>query len=247
MPSERTHRLFEARMKDVRRFQQKEVSGAVVGRKFKEAFQALGAVATALMSAKQQNLASEVDDLAGMLRRVQKQVREGAEGAANLTENILKAQEAAERVMRKVRPGRDRKSTIKAIAKAVTKDPVLMDTFHEYASRSYSNGRVGYEYVADVLGSVIWQWKEEWEIGENDPRGGEFEELSRDGQLAMLITNAVKRYKPVGAKLGGINWTQVDHLYSGLGNRIRRHPDDDRSVKDALDWARRLVKALEAK
>lgn len=74
MPSERTHRLFEARMKDIRRYQKKEASGAVIGRKFKEAYQALGELSGALMTSKRQDLAREVDDIEGMIRRVQKAV-----------------------------------------------------------------------------------------------------------------------------------------------------------------------------
>lgn len=74
MPSQRTHRLFEARMKDIRRHQKKEASGAVLKRKFKEAFQALGELSGALMTSKHQGLAGEVDDVSGHLRRVQKEM-----------------------------------------------------------------------------------------------------------------------------------------------------------------------------
>lgn len=74
MPSERTHRLFEARMKDIRRHQKKEASGAVLKRKFKEAYQALGSLSGDLMTSKRQDLAREVDEIEGMLRRIQKGV-----------------------------------------------------------------------------------------------------------------------------------------------------------------------------
>jgi len=74
MPSERTHRLFEARMRDVRRHQKKEASGAVLKRKFKEAYQALGSLSGDLMTSKRQDAAREVDEIEGMLRRVQKEV-----------------------------------------------------------------------------------------------------------------------------------------------------------------------------
>lgn len=74
MVSERTYRLFEARMRDIRHHQKKAASGAVIGRKFKEAYQALGALSGALMTSKRQDLAREVDDIEGMIRRVQKEV-----------------------------------------------------------------------------------------------------------------------------------------------------------------------------
>ena len=74
MPSQRTHSLLEARMKDVRRHQKKAASGAVLGRKFKEAFQALGDLSGALMLSKKQDLAREVDDVSGHLRKIQKEM-----------------------------------------------------------------------------------------------------------------------------------------------------------------------------
>jgi len=74
MPSHRTRGLLEARMRDVRRHQKKEASGAVLGRKFKEAFQALGNLSGALMISGNQELAHEVDDVTGHLRKIQKEM-----------------------------------------------------------------------------------------------------------------------------------------------------------------------------
>jgi hypothetical protein len=73
MPSERTRRLFEARMRDVRQYQQREASGAQMSRKFKETFQALGDLSGALMLARP-DLARQIDQIQGMVRGVQKEV-----------------------------------------------------------------------------------------------------------------------------------------------------------------------------
>ena len=63
-----------ARMKDVRRYRSKTVSLAQLTRKFKEAFQALGELAKSLLLSQRETEASDVEDIQGMLRSIQKQV-----------------------------------------------------------------------------------------------------------------------------------------------------------------------------
>jgi len=72
MVSERTRRLFEARMRDVRKFQKREASGAQMSRKFKETFQALGGLSGALILS-HPDLARQIDQIEGMVRGVQKE------------------------------------------------------------------------------------------------------------------------------------------------------------------------------
>lgn len=85
MPNERTRRLFEARMRDVRQFQKREASGAQVSRKFKETFQALGSLSGALALSRP-DLARQIDNIEGMVRGVQKEVQEHIESRLGLIE-----------------------------------------------------------------------------------------------------------------------------------------------------------------
>jgi len=69
-----TRRLLESRMRDVRQYQQRAPSGAQVNKQFKAAQQALGDLSGGLMLSDRPDLASEIDDISGMIRAIEKQV-----------------------------------------------------------------------------------------------------------------------------------------------------------------------------
>ena len=149
------------------------------------------------------------------------------------------AQEAARRLFENIRPGSTRKSAIKAILYAVTRDTWLMDWFSVAARGNH----LDYHTVGDVLGEVVQKWKEDWELDED-----EFDSLSVDDEVVKGIRTAAMKWKggPGGpASLPGINWTQVDHLVSGIQNRVRSAQNgNQRSVRDLRKWVDDLQKEL---
>jgi hypothetical protein len=122
------------------------------------------------------------------------------------------AETEAKKALRKVRPARTRKATIEAIAKEAAKSDPLMAWFSEIVDE---DGRVTYETVGDIFGEAIWNWKEGWEISENDM---EFDELSRDSHFAKLITDYAKKWK---ASSGGIKSMPRD--YAAASSQVSRH------------------------
>lgn len=68
--------LGEARMRDVRRHQKKPPSGSQVRKLFKNAMQAMGSLSSGLGSMGAQDLARQVDELAGRIRGISNRVTE---------------------------------------------------------------------------------------------------------------------------------------------------------------------------
>lgn len=68
-----TRKLLEARMRDVRQYQQRSPSGSQIDKKFRAAQQALGDLSIALLSL-YPDLATQIDEIGGMVRAIEKQV-----------------------------------------------------------------------------------------------------------------------------------------------------------------------------
>lgn len=164
------------------------------------------------------------------------------EEALNLEEgapSFSATREAARRVFRKIRPAKTRKATLKIIADALVKDAVVMDWFADMY-RQYRS--INYQLVTDLIGEEVYEWKGSWELRDID----EFEDLSSDPYLVQAIQKAAARHKPTGTKVVGINWSEVDHLVSGIETRVRmsREGANKGAVEDLKKWVNQLQKEL---
>lgn len=177
--------------------------------------------------------------------------------------NIGEAQAAASQILEDIRPTPTRATTVQAIAIAVINSLPLMAWFKHVSELPHHDGKIDSNNVSDVLGEALWQWKEYYGIGEDDPDGVEFAELAHDPQLYTLINRAMVEYDadldrrrgttlvehegldPELAQMihvldEGVDWDEVEYMYGVLGTMI-----EHRNEREALDFARKLVGELE--
>ena len=166
------------------------------------------------------------------------------EGGGPLYQDV---QEAGRRILKTVKPGKDRRETMKLIGLAVIKDPVLMDWFYDRVQ--HGGGKLDYYTTREALGKTIANWKNGWEkdgwelsVGPNESR---YDDLSGDPQLLKIIQSAVNKHEPVGAKISGINWAEVRYLNSGLQILLgSAQKFGGRELEEARTWVSALLAEL---
>jgi len=161
------------------------------------------------------------------------------EGGGPLYQDV---QEAGRRILKTVKPGKDRRETIKLIGLAVIKDPVLMDWFYDRIQSH--GGKLDSHAMTDALGNTISNWKDGWELSLGSKEKA-YRGLSLDPQLLGIIQSAAGKHKFVGAKVSGANWTQVQHLYAGIRIRLDfAQKFGGKEFEEAKTWVSALLAEL---
>jgi hypothetical protein len=154
--------------------------------------------------------------------------------------------EAVRRVLRALKPGKNRKETIKLLGKALVSDPILMDWFYSRAYDYDGSGKLDSSVMKDTFGlGVLANWKDRWELSQGS-KAREYDDLSSDPDLLKIVQSAVSKHKPTGEKLSGINWSEVEHLHKGIDTRIGlAQLVGGKELDELKEWVANLQKELE--
>jgi hypothetical protein len=88
-----------------------------------------------------------------------------------------------------VRPRKTRLGTLRSLAAALAKSSVVMSAYHE----RFKNGKLDYHASEDLVGEMLWKWKEQYDLNEG-PRAADFEDLWSD--LNKFMLPYMQKYMP---------------------------------------------------
>lgn len=147
--------------------------------------------------------------------------------------------QVASKAMRAMgRPASSRKGALKQIVDAVAGNDILMNAF---ASIFQEHGSLDYHSVADLIGRGVMQWKEDWEIMEDET----YEELTMDSALVKGIQAVVAKWSPKGPLAQPRDFAEASMLVSqhrGLADLLKGLAEGSSrdEEKDRLEVLRRI-------
>lgn len=166
--------------------------------------------------------------------------------AANALEAGVYTQvtQAVRKALKQVRgPKGGRKGTVLAIAKALAKDPTLMNAIVQDAKEN--GGKPSTELIRDWIGEPLIDWREDWEIGDYD---SPYDGLTYD--IAPLLAKAALKWTytgesvkpPIDYSEAGIQLSNLDRLVSRLEKG--RSYNEEKDLQEVKERVAKLAKAV---